>query len=54
MTKNPSSLLLLKQGRDETIKSFIKRCHEEVMEIGAFIYPLALEGLIKGIWMGRG
>lgn len=48
-TKNLNSLSLLKQGRDETLKSFIKRYHEEVMEAGAFTYPLALEGLKKGL-----
>lgn len=30
-TKNLSSLLLLKQGRDKSLRSFIKRYHEEVM-----------------------
>lgn len=47
--KNPSSFLLLKQGRDKILKSFIKRYHEEVIETGALTYPLALKGLKRGL-----
>lgn len=39
-TKNPSSLLLLKQRNEETLK----RYHKVVMEVGAFTHLLALEG----------
>lgn len=53
ITKNPSSLLLLKQERDETLKSFIKRYHEEFMEVRAFTHSLALKRLKNGLKMDR-
>lgn len=52
-TKNSSSLLLLKYRRDETLKSFIKRYHEEDIETGALTHPLALQGLKNGLRMDK-
>lgn len=49
IAKNPSLLLLLKQGKKETLRSYIKRYHEEAMKARAFTLPLALEGLKKGL-----
>lgn len=49
--KNPSSLLLLNQGRDE---SFRKRYPNQVMDLRAFNHTLALEGLKRGLKIDTG
>ena len=42
-------LTRMKQGKEETLREFIKRFHRAVLDLGAFNHPQALRGLKEGV-----
>ena len=46
-------LIGMKQEEHESLRDFVKRYHQAILELGAFNHPQALKWLKEGVIIGR-
>lgn len=46
-------LIGMKQEEHESLRNFVKRYHQVVLDLGAFNHPQVLRGLKEGVKIGR-